>query len=133
MVNKEQLEEIERLSHDEELFELEELITAGKDSRIPITFTYPNTDKKVKAMIRPLTSNEWNQCSMKVLKFKTSFQLEVVSIGLLNSNGKKIPSDLIELMPQGAISEIYDEIARISGVSKNNDEELELATKMMGF
>ena len=127
------LEEIEKLSQDEELFDLEQLITAGKDVKIPITFIYPNTDKKVGAFIRPLSSNEWNNCMRKMVKFKTSFQLEIVKVGLLNMKEEPIPAKLIEVMPQGVINEIYNKIAEASGVHESTEDMIEASKKLMGF
>lgn len=139
MVNKDenirekQIEELEKLSHEEEIIDLEQLITAGTKSKIPITFIYPNTDKKVGAIIRPLTSNEWNNCMRKMVKFKTSFQLEIVKVGLLNMKEETIPPSLIEQMPQGAINEIYNKIAEISGVHESTEDMIEASKKLMGF
>ena len=132
-IEKLQQEEIEKLSQEEELFELEDLITAGKDAKIPISFIYPNTNKRVGAIIKPLTSNEWNNCMRKVAKFHTSFQLEIVKKGLLNTKEEPIPSDLIEIMPQGAIAELYQKIAEISGIHENTEDMIEASKKIMGF
>ena len=128
-----QKEELEKLSQDEEIFELEDLITAGKDARIPITFIYPNTNKKVGAIIKPLTSNEWNNCMRRVSKFHTSFQLEIVKKGLYNTKEEPIPSNLIEIMPQGAINEIYNKIAEASGIHESTEDMIEASKKIMGF
>lgn len=132
-IEKLQQEEIEKLSNEEEIFELEDLITAGKDAKIPITFIYPNTDKRVGAIIKPLTSNEWNNCMRKMAKFHTSFQLEVVKKGLLNTKEEPIPSNLIEVMPQGAINELYQKIAEASGVHESTEDMIEASKKIMGF
>ena len=129
-----QFEELERLSKDDDLIvDLEQLITAGTKAKIPITFIYPNTDKKVGAVIRPLNSNEWNNCMRKMVKFQTSFQLEVVKVGLLNMKEEPIPAKLIEQMPQGAINEIYNKIAEASGVHESTEDMIEAGKKLMGF
>lgn len=128
-----QQEEIEKLSQEEELFDLEQLITAGKDLKIPITFTYPNTNKKVGAMIRPLTSNEWNNSMKRASKFKTSLQMEIVNAGLMDIDEKPIPRALIEQMPQGLISELYNKIAEASGVHESKEEMIEATKQLMGF
>lgn len=132
-IEKLQQEEIEKLSNEEELFELEDLITAGKDARIPISFIYPNTNKKVGAIIKPLTSSEWNSCMRRVAKFHTSFQLEIVKKGLLNTKEEPIPSSLIEIMPQGAINQLYQKIAEASGVHESTEDMIEASKKIMGF
>lgn len=128
-----QLEEIEKLSQEEEIIDLEQLITAGTDVKIPITFIYPNTNKKVGAIIRPLTSNEWDNCIRKMAKFHTSFQLEIVKVGLLNMKEEKIPPKLIEQLPQGAISEIYEKIAEASGIHESTEDMIEATKQLMGF
>ena len=132
-IEKKQLEEIEKLSQNEELIDLEQLLTAGTEVRIPITFTYPNTDKKVGAVIKPLTSNEWNRCMKRMVKFDSSFQLEIVKVGLMNMNEEPIPSKLIEILPQGAINEIYQKIAEASGVHESTEDMIEATKKIMGF
>lgn len=126
-------EELEKLNQEEEIIDLEQLITGGAEVKIPITFIYPNTDKKVGAIIRPLTSNEWNNCIRKMAKFKTSFQLEIVKVGLLNMKEQPIPSKLIEQLPQGAINEIYGKIAEASGIHESNEDMIEATKKLMGF
>lgn len=126
-------EELERLNQEEEIIDLEQLITAGTEVKIPITFIYPNTDKRVGAIIRPLTSNEWNNCIRKMAKFQTSFQLEIVKVGLLNMKEEKIPSKLIEQLPQGAINEIYEKIAEASGIHESTEDMIEATKKLMGF
>lgn len=126
-------EEIRKLSQNEEIIDLEDLIVAGTKVKIPITFIYPNTDKKVGAIIRPLNSNEWNNCTRKMMKFKTSFQLEVVKVGLMNMKEEPIPSSLIEELPQGAISEIFIKIAEASGMHESEEDMIEAAKKLMGF
>ena len=132
-LHEKQLEEIERLSQEEDIIDLEQLITAGTEVKIPITFIYPNTDKKVGAIIRPLTSNEWNNCIRKMAKFQTSFQLEIVKVGLLNMKEEKIPSKLIEQLTQGAINEIYNKIAEASGIHESTEDMVEATKKLMGF
>ena len=132
-IKQKQQEEIERLSKEEEIFELEQLIIAGKDLKIPITFIYPNTDKKVGAVIKPLTSNEWDKCTKRASKFKTSFQLEIVNVGLMDINEKPIPRTLIEEMPQGTIAELYNKIAEASGVHESREDMIEATKQIMGF
>lgn len=58
-VDKLREEEIETLSKntDDEVMELDQILTEGVNAKIPFSFTYPNTDKKVGVMVRPLKSD----------------------------------------------------------------------------
>ena len=58
---KEKQKELEHLQKEEEIFELDQIITEGTNAKIPFTFIYPNTTKKVGVLIRPLSTNEYQK------------------------------------------------------------------------
>ena len=62
---------LDNLTEDlqEETLDLESLIRDGADYRKTIIIELPNGSKGA-CTIRPLTSNEWNQCTNKYLKLK---------------------------------------------------------------
>ena len=127
--------EIEELEIDEELFTLESLITEGADLQIPITFNYPSKQglKKVSAIIRPVTSAEWEEATNYALKNKRDFTLKILEKGFLDDNGESIPIELLKLMPAGVVNELYRRIADISGVKENKKEQFALTKELMGF
>ena len=135
----EELKEMELKSlseEDEEIFELESLITDGADAKIPVTISYPRPDGRMvkgAVLIRPLTNVEWNNA----VRFKrkpgdnTTNEVELLKLALYNKDGEQFPPDLVEKLPNGVVLELVKEVSRVSGI--NWDENLKLAQKMMGF
>ena len=136
MANDKMEEEIEKLSHDAELFDLESLITDGKDAKIPIEITFPKPDGtgevKATAMIRPLTNIEVNRLGLNK-NIDTTYELELLRTGLYTSKGEQFPDELINKIPSGVVNELAKEISRVSGIQINNEENMKLAKEMMGF
>ena len=125
-------EEIERLSEDTELFDLESLITDGVDAKIPVAIEYQG--KTFGAMIRPLNNIEWNNATRKALKNdNTSNEVEIVKKALYKKDGSEFPADVVEKLPTGIVNELMKEISRISGVKLNTKENMELMKELMGF
>jgi len=127
-----QQEEIEQLN---ESFTLESLITEGSELQIPIKFDFPtkNGIKKASAIIRPLTAPEWEYAQNYAIKNKKEFIPKILEKGLLNDNGEPLPYELITKMPIGVANEIYLQIADISGVKENRQEQYELTKELLGF
>ena len=127
--------EIEELDIDEQTFTLESLITEGADLQIPITFNYPSKQglKRVSAIIKPLTSAEWEEATNYAIRNKKDFALKILEKGFLDDNGEPIPMNLLKLMPVGVVNELYRRIADISGVKENKEEQFELTKELMGF
>lgn len=125
---------LENLSEEfeEETLDLESLIRDGADYRKTIIIELPNGTRG-SATIRPLTSNEYSQCTDKYLKLKGSMELYVCEKGLLNKKGEPFPKELLELFPAGAIHDIFLEIQEISGVKRNKEEEQELTKQILNF
>ena len=108
--------ELEHLQQEEEIFELDQVITEGVNAKIPFTFTYPNTTKKVGVMVRPLSTNEYQKAVLTSRRLKTNFLLELAKLGVYKMDESKFPEELIMDLPAGVITRITNEINRISGV-----------------
>ena len=137
-VNKLREEELEMLSkEDEEIFDLESLITDGVDAKIPIIISYPKDGKTVKAgaLIRPLSNIEWNNATRlnRAPTSKTTNEVELVKKALYTRSGEQFPPKLVEQLPNGVILELVKQIAHISGVDIDSKENIRMAKEMMGF
>ena len=135
MVNIDELKqkEIENITTEElEVFELETLITNGIEEKVPIEITY--RDKTFGAMLRPLTSVEWNNATAKANNTpNTNVEVELLKIGLYNKDGTPFPQELISKLPAGISSQLMKELGRISGVNFDSEENIKLVRKIMGF
>jgi hypothetical protein len=115
-----------KINTEEELFDLETLITEGVDARVPIEIEFPN-GKKAQALIRPISTGE----------FKTIYNsnpsellVNVLEAGLMNKDGEPLSANLIEAMPVGLPAQITQQIFEISGI-KTDDEELQETVKQL--
>ena len=115
-----------KINNEEELFDLETLITEGVDARVPIEIEFPN-GKKAQALIRPISTGEfqtiYNGDNSELL-------VNVLKAGLMNKNGEPLPVNLIEAMPVGLPAQITQQIFEISGI-KTDDEELQETVKQL--
>ena len=128
--------ELEHLSKEDEIFELDQIITEGVNAKIPFTFIYPNTTKKVGVMVRPLSTNEYQKAVLTSKRLKTNFLVELAKLGVYRMDESKFPEDLIVELPAGVITTITNEINRISGVNLvDGSEEVQqqLLEELMGF
>lgn len=127
--------ELDELSQDTEVFNLESLIIEGAELQIPITFDFPTQNglKKASAIIRPLTTSEWENAQNYAFKNKKNFALKVLEKGLLNADGEPLPFDLLKKMPFGVVNQIYERIADVSGIKIDKNEQYELTRELMGF
>ena len=122
---------------DDEIYDLESLILDGTDTRVPVIITYPKEDGtlvKASAKIRPVTNAEWNyaiKAGMKNDKF--SSELEVVTNCLYTKDEKPFPRKLISSLPSGVVTELANEIVRISGINVKQEDGLKMAKELMGF
>lgn len=127
-----QKQEIEMLSEDEQIFDLESLITDGTNAKVPVEVTYKG--KKYGAILKPLTSIEWNNASRKSIKNdKTTIEIELLKKGLFTKEDKPFPQEILIKLPQGVSTSLFKELARISGVKLDSKENMELAKELMGF
>ena len=117
------------LNSEEQIYDIEQLITEGIDARVPIEIDFPN-GKKAAAMIRPLSTSE----------FKTIYSgdasnilVSILEKGLMNKNGEALSHDLIEAMPIGLPAGIIKQIFEISGVETNEEDTNELINNLNLF
>ena len=59
--------------------------------------------------------------------------MEIISKGLLNDDGEPLNPDLLKGMPIGVVNEIYKQIADISGIREDKEEQYRLTRELMGF
>lgn len=131
-INELQQAEINMLQEDEEIFDLESLITDGVDAKVPISIEI--NGKKYGAMIKPLNNIQWNNATRKALNnYSTTNEIEIVKQALYNKNGDEFPEDVIDKFPTGVVVQIFREIAKISGVELNSEENVKLMKELMGF
>lgn len=128
-------EEINNLTETNEAFSLEALIEEGSDLTIPITFDYPTKKGIIKAsaIIRPLTTSEWENAQSYAMRNKRDFIIKVLEKGLLNDNGEPLPENLLRKMPFGVASEIYIRISDASGIKQNKEEQYKFTKDLLGF
>ena len=108
------------INTDEKVFKLEELLVEGAKVEVPITFDYPtdNGVVPVSAMIRPITSLEWNNTLKEYSNDLTNFGNAILNLGLLSTTGEPIGLNLIETMPAGVVDEILRRIQDLSGIKE---------------
>ena len=116
---------------NEELFDLETLITEGTDAYIPLKFVYPNTDKTVGVYVKPLTTQEF----VDATRGRENIFVNVLGIALFNKDKQPFPVPVIEKLPAGVVMELYKKIAEISGIPTEDKDNVsqEMVDKLMGF
>lgn len=134
-LQKEEMESIVKNDEELEVFNLEDLIIQGKEAKIPIVVEFPINGevKKAKALIKPLTSSEWNNCVRQSMGFKKDINYLIAKQGLFTEDGKPFPIDLLSYAPSGVIQKIGDQISVISGFERNEEDNKELVKDLMGF
>lgn len=130
-----QINETEELTVEQindEVFDLETLITEGTDAYVPLKFKYPNTDKTVGVYIKPVTSQEFVNATRLG---ENNIFINVVAMALFGQNKKQIPIEIIQKLPAGVVIELYKKIAEISGIPTEQNDEVnkEMVDKLMGF
>lgn len=114
------------IKQDDELFDLETLITEGVDARVPIIIEFPD-GRKAQAQIKPISTSEFQSIASGNAK---EIIVNVLSESLMNKNGEPLDSTLIEAMPIGLPAKIVMQIFEISGIETNN-EDIEDAVKQL--
>lgn len=124
----------------DEINDLETLITAGANARIPVEIDFPiYTDgelvyKKYAAMIRPLQSVEFSNASQLGLRDRfTDVNTEIVKVGLCTKTGEPYDPKIVEQLPAGVINQLTEHICEISGIQRDKEANAELIKEMMGF
>ena len=106
------------IKQDEELFDLETLITEGVDARVPITIEFPN-GKKAQATIRPISTGEFQTI---YTRDTSNLLVNVLEAGLMNKDGEPLPRNLLEAMPIGLPVKITRQIFEISGIETDPED-----------
>jgi len=135
-VEKEKQKELEHLQQEDEIFELDQVITEGTNAKIPFTFVYPNTNKKVGVLVRPLSTNEYQNAILSSKRLKTNLLIELAKLGVYKLDESKFPEDILMELPAGVITKITNEINRLSGVELMNvpeDTQQQIFDDLMGF
>ena len=134
-VEEAKAKELEHLSQETEILELDQILTEGVDAKIPFTFTYPNTNKKVGVMVRPLSTNEYQKAILTSKRLKTNFLVELAKLGVYRMDESKFPEELIDELPAGVVTRITNEINRISGVDlvEGTEDAQQIFEVLMGF
>lgn len=135
-IEDEKAKEIEHLSQETEILELDQVLTEGINAKIPFTFTYPNTNKKVGVLVRPLSTNEYQKAILMSKRLKTNFLVELAKLGTYKMDESKFPEDLLETLPAGIVTRITNEINRISGVELvegSGETQQQIFEELMGF
>lgn len=121
--------ELEIQQTEEELFDLETLITEGVDARVPIEIEFPN-GKKAAAMIRPISTGEfqtiYNGDASNIL-------INILETSLMNKKGEPMPRNLIEAMPIGLPAKLVKQIFDISGIEVDEEEAAQLTNNLQLF
>ena len=106
------------IKQDEELFDLETLITEGVDARVPIEIEFPN-GKKAQATIRPISTGEFQTI---YTRDTSNLLVNVLEAGLMNKDGEPLPRNLLEAMPIGLPAKITQQIFEISGIETDPED-----------
>ena len=133
---EEKEKELEHLQREDEIFELDQIITEGTKAKIPFTFIFPNTDKKVGVLVRPLSTNEYQNAVLRAKRLNSNFLIELAKSGVYKMDESKFPEDLITELPAGVITRIANEINRISGVELvegSEEVQQQIFEELMGF
>ena len=101
-----------RIEQDDELFDLETLITEGADAIIPITIEFPD-GKCAAAKIKPISTAQFRSL---YTADKAELIVNLLEIGLLNKKGEPLSRGLIEAMPLGVTARISEQICTVSGL-----------------
>ena len=129
-------EELIKLSEEEEIFNLESLITDGADARVPIEIKFPTKTgtKRAAAMIRPLTNVEWNNAIRIARKnFTTTNEIELLKIALYTKDGEPFPKKKKKKIPNGVVIKLVQTLSEISGI-EITEENMKMAKEMLkGF
>ncbi|MBR0369697.1 MAG: hypothetical protein IJH63_03095 [Methanobrevibacter sp.] len=125
-----------KINKEPKILKLEELLVDGVEVEVPITFDYPTANGivPVSAIIRPLTTVEWEEATTKSIRNDNKgFTLEIIGKGLLNDDGEPLNPELLKGMPIGVVNEIYKQVADISGIREDKEEQYRLTRELMGF
>lgn len=126
-IQNEETVQVEQLN--EEIFDLEALITDGVDNYLPLKFIYPGKNKTVGVYIRPVTTAEFTNASRN----PREVIINVVKTALYDRNKQKMPEYVVDKLPAGVTIELYKKIAEMSGIPVEENVSEEIMDKLMGF
>ena len=139
-IDKLKEEELNHLSEEEEVFDLERLIVDGADARIPIEIDFPIykdgelTYKKYGVLVKPLKSAELSNATQIGLRDKSSdVNTEIVKLGLCKKTGEPYPPGFVEKLPAGVVNKLCEKICEVSGIRQDKERNDELVRELMGF
>ena len=140
-VDELQQKEIEEImnqdtNNTDELFELETILTEGTNAKIPYNFIYPNTNKRVGVLLKPLTTQEYTSAINRGKLKDHNFLTELLKISLFDLKENPFPSNKIEQLPAGVVTGIVTKISEISGVEMAETTQINqsnLMEDLMGF
>ena len=107
-----------KIKQNNELFDLETLITEGVDARVPIEIEFPD-GRKAQALIKPISTGEFQTI---YTSDASELLVNVLEAGLMNKNGDPLPKNLLESMPIGLPAKITQQIFEISGIKTDNGD-----------
>lgn len=122
------VDEVESLPDLTEFVQSEEYLRNGKNSHIPLKVEL--NGHFVRVYIRPLTSQEFYTLQRKSMNQKESVDLLACQLVCTDSNGKSIPSVVLEKLPAGVIETISVAIRVASGL---HTEEVDVTEVMRDF
>lgn len=117
------------IKQDDELFDLETLITEGVEARVPIEIEFPN-GKKAQATIRPISTGEFQTI---YTRDTSNLLVNVLEAGLMNKDGEPLPRNLLEAMPIGLPVKITQQIFEISGIETDAEDAEALKDELESF
>lgn len=132
MTNKQELD----------LNELENLIIAGTEYKIPVLIEYPYFNEETGEMeyaeytakLRPVTNTEVNNARRSVSKIKdTTFENELLKRALYTKDDELFKPAIIFAMKAGVINSLVEKLLDISGIKLDEDEQKAYARELMGF
>ena len=116
---------------NDEVLDLETLITEGTDAYVPLKFVYPNTDKTVGVYVKPLTTQEF----LNSTRGGNNVFIDVLNQALVNKNKEPFSLEVLQKLPAGVVMELYKKVSEISGIPTDNANvnQTEMVDRMMGF
>lgn len=138
-VNKLKEDELRQLQNDD-VIDLETLITDGADARFPVRIKFPKKqeDGSVEmvtggALLRPLTNVEWNNCTrlQRNANDNTTNEVELLKKAMYTTSGDQFPAQLVEQLPNGVVLELVEKLSEISGVDMEKNRKM--VRDMVGF
>ena len=118
-----------KINKDEELFDLETLITEGAKANIPMEIEFPD-GKKAAALLKPISTADFRKISTGN---NAEVLIKCIELGLLNKEGNPLPRELIEAMPMGVTAKIAEKICEISGIEPIKTPQTSIMDNMESF